>query len=806
MSFDLKAAGGYGNGALGDVTDPEGIVNSYYLIDSFSGSTFSVAHPASGYNGIFKNIKNADDLVGEEFFIHAFACKTGGLSTNPQLGFWRVVKIVSVAYETDPATFTVDKDLSDLNASAYYWQAIWIPRFKNLTLTTKNLSTNHAVANEYIQKPGGVIVLKCSDTLTLNGGHINLVDCGLPTDTTTTYRPNTSQEKSGVLDTAVYSGCENSITKDRLLLNVGDGACWILAKNISTQSTSRIGNPNSKGVQYCRGASDSKISHTGSNVGGSSIFIATGAWSGFSAAVISKYRTRAGGRGLARAYIASNNLHSKMIPDEGLYALDTFSAKGRLPSDCNIKSFGDGQDSGSLTYSEDTILSSYARVNSVSGKLFKITKVYTGLVDFAAGKMVMVHQLQKTSGEDVNSGRFYLAKIMTATGSNITLDTAPPFTIDTENYYVQMLTVPQAMSFNLSIDYQGTPPWDEGVGGIFAIACTGTFNITGKLNLQGKGTLKNITNKLVGNHFMRSKLYIGQGHGTAFILAKNLTFGPEARIGADYSGASFAGKAVSHFGTGAYVAGQGYTYDIEYGAAGYAGSDDFITDAASSTRKELTSTGGHGGGGGDNPNMGHSEYRCKGGWFSNSNQTDVLIKMIEADSYSSHAAKMKERMEYLRESVAYIDGKSIYRYPGLQGAHILIVADTINNFSLDAISTGGEPGGIYHGGSADFFLLGKDAGKFLQIAQTGCGGAGYGGAGVGASVDDTFVQDYGDEDLSYIYAGSGGYRGGGASPPIWYYYYDQLTGGTFFGGGGAGAAYIYCNNFTGQSTTGIVTV
>ena len=299
MSFVLKDAGGYGSGILGDVVDPVGIINSIYKITAFSGYTFSTK-PENAYNGIYKNIANATDLVGEEFLIHAPAC-INGASSPPQLGLWRTVKIISVNYDTTPAIFTVDKDLSDLSIDRYYWQAIWIPHFKSLTLTSKSLYTLHAVANDAQKGYGGVLAFKCSDTFTLNGGHIDLTDCGLPTDTSTTFRPNTTQENSGTLDTDLYSGCENSITKDKLLLNCGDGACWILAKNIVTQTASRIGNPNSQGVQYCRGATDSKPSHTGSNVGGSSILIACDSWSGFNPANISKYRTNSGGRGLARA-------------------------------------------------------------------------------------------------------------------------------------------------------------------------------------------------------------------------------------------------------------------------------------------------------------------------------------------------------------------------------------------------------------------------------------------------------------------------------------------------------------------------
>ena len=786
MSFDLKTAGGYGSGSLGDVTDPitdpdEEVINSYAVINSIDANTITISDvpTALGY-GLYHDL-TSPDIVGTEVLIHAFACTSGGRTTNPQLGSWRVAKIIQTsATETSEKfsmksfTLTLSEDLSDLNTTAYYWQVITIPHFKSLTLTNSNITPGMPQADDHVRMAGGVLALKCSDTLTLNGGHIDLRDCGLNTSTTTTYRPNTPQEQNGVLDTALYSGCENSITKDHLYINCGDGACWIIAKNIVTKTTSRIGNPYSKGVQYCRGASDSKISHSGSNVGGSTIFIATSGWTGFTAANISKYRSGSGGRGLARAYIASRNLHAGMLPDEGLYALDTFSVKSRLMNDCKIKSFGDGSDSGTLNFTATTPLSSYARVDSVSGKTFNITKAITGLVDFANSKLVMVHQLQKSSGKDVNSGRFYLARITSISGSTVTLDTASPFTIDVDNYYVQMLTVPQAINFNLSIDYKGTPGWYEGVGGIFALACSGTFNLTGKINLQGRGTLSNITNPLVGNHFMRSKLYIGQGHGTAFILANKITMGADARIGATYDGAAFGGKAVIN------------ESPVKYAASGYAGSDGICTYYGD---LNLFATGGHGGAGGDNPNDGGGYADCSGGWFSNA---EYAFRYSDFDGIGADDPRK------IRVSKTATRG-------GLQGAHILIVADTINNFTLSAISTGGAHGG---------YLYDSYPAIPIRLNYLQSGGCGYGGAGLGMQGNGYWSDEESTSLINYAYAGSGGYRGGGASPKVVNKIgttpFEEEMGeeglNTFIGGGGAGACYIYCNNYTNQSTTGIITV
>lgn len=739
MAFDLKAAGNYGSGALGDVTDPQDLINSYYLINSFSGKTFSVANPSTAKNGVFKNLYNATDLVGEEFLIHAFAC-TNGAASPPQLGLWRVVKIVSVDYETAPAVFTTNKDLSDLNFSAYYWQAVWIPHFKNLTLASKNLKCLQPFASDTRVSFGGVLAFKCSDTLTLSGGHIDLTNCGLTDASTTTYRPNTTQENNGTLDTALYSGCENSITKDRLLLNVGDGAAFIIAKNISTQSTSRIGNPSIPGVQYCRGSSDSKASHSGSNIGGSTILIAADTWTGFSPANIAKYRSGSG-RGLARAYIALNNLNSAVLPDEGLYALDNISVKGRLSAQCNIKDFGNGSDSVSLSNNDSIPMNSYAKVTAVSAdyKTFALSSFVDGKITFAVGRLVMIHQLQKSSGQDVNSGRFFLAKITEINGSQYTVDA--PFECNPSSYYVQMLTVPQVNSATISGEYNATAAWNNGVGGIFALACKGTLNLSSaKINLEGKGTFKSIVNKLVGNAYMKHRLFIGQGNGSAFILADTINMSSSTRIGGRYDGATFGGKAVYRKTS--------ISATPQFGSeGGYAGTDG---TSLNDKYPERLGTAGWGGGAGTNASESNN-----GGWFSNAKYTD-------ADANADGDA-----------------GKRVLPGGGWQGAHVLIIADTINNFTLSAISTGGTGGKCYSSYNHVDEVRGKD------------GGAGYGGGG--------FPRNTGCTQPNYAFGGSGGYRGGGGSS------HAPTSGVTYTGGGGAGAAFVYCNNFSSQSTTGIIT-
>lgn len=95
---------------------------------------------------------------------------------------------------------------------------------------------------------------------------------------------------------------------------------------------------------------------------------------------------------------------------------------------------------------------------------------------------------------------------------------------------------------------------------------------------------------------------------------------------------------------------------------------------------------------------------------------------------------------------------------GYQGAHIFIVADTIEGFHIAAISTGGQAGD----------------------SDIQSGGAGDGGEGA-YTVENSIV------------GGKGGYIAGGG--------HAGFTNDN--GGGGAGTAFVYCNNAKYQETKGI---
>ena len=756
MAFDLAAVGGFSSGKLchaASVSNPTlaevigrescsdlPTTGFWAEIDSFDGKTIKTGFSFWGDSWLEGSFQR--DLTGCDLLIHHSLCKSTSPSEDviANLGKYEVRHITACTkkeesytatlwhdtYEEEPditATirrsvyyFTLDK-APDIDLENFYVQAVLILEFENLDCTPEEndyrwlhpkpfgilgdvytffyTETGEKFEDGnpfYYAKHGGILAMRVRNTLTFSevmsyydndaynsgtpnakaGGLIDLSHSGIA-DYLADYRPLTPQERNGTSDTDPQSGAENSITKDRFLLNVGDGALFLIAKNIVTVPTTRFGHYDNKyyyAPKYCQGSQWGRAGH-----GGSTMLIVCNNWTGFDPKIISKYFSDAtvgtyytltvppvrNPKGLGRCYIACGNLTPKLLADEGLYALDAIRTPTRLNLHCNINNFGYG------TGGDSYVRNYYSGIRSISsdGKTFTLNSSI-GTV----GGLVMIHQLQKNSGEDVDSGKFTLARITEKDNNVITVDTA--FPIDLDKYYGQMITLCEHGNLTIDGEISAGASWNAGVGGILAIVCYGTLDIRGaKLLVEGQGTHNNVVNKLVGNNFMRSRLYIGQGHGTVFLLARKIIMNSSTRIGGIYPG--------THFG-GPYSTTEGH-YDANSGG-GYRGKDG--------------SQGQGGWGGGAGPN---------GGWFSN----------------APNAAEGT----------------------GLQGAHILIISDTIEDFRLNAISTGGR-GFSHHGG------------------------AGYGGGGIN-------------------YGGGGGYRGGGE------------------GGGGAGAAFIYCNKVVNQSTTGIVT-
>ena len=664
MAFPISEIGGYGTGKLGTVKDEvaDKQINSYVHVTAITATTITI-DSANDYTGAYETFSQGACVL---FHVSAMV----GDDTD-DLGKYAVGEITKVEDNVLTVDFDPTKTITLDDFAKYHCQLLAVPQFRNLTLnagiTAKPIP--YSASNKY----GGIVAFKCANALTFNGGHINLTDCGIPVNSTA-LRPLSAQEQDGILDIDTYSGWENAQTKDRLLLNAGDGAAFIVAKKVVCHADSRIGNPVTKGVQFYRGATDSRAYNETApenvtNIGGSTILIAAETITDFTPALIAKYRssTAAAGQGIARCYIATETV---LRNDEGLYAYDCLSNPARLTEKMNISSFGDGSlDAGEgLT----TQLNNYATVTAINGaKISYANKTTAGLAKIERGALVMIHANHKSTAAVKYSGRFFLATVWSDDGATLTLNTSPSkfFSgISTTDYAVQVVSIPQFTSFKLAATNAATPKFNGSQGGIFAVAVSGTCDLrNGKINVEGKGGGKAYGReglRFIGNAQDCDRLPIGQGHGSVFILAKNLTLNSGARIGATYSG------AVSIFYNG--------TVTTKYGGVGGL-HDDW--GGGYSGKGSLANTSGWGGDSG----------RGSGGYGANGDDTDNSAG-------------------------------------GAQGAHIMIVADKITGFNQSAISTGGEGGRTvtYIGGNGS---AGYGGGGGLN---TGTGG-GYNGGGRGSA-------------------------------------------------------------------------
>lgn len=649
MSFDILAARMYGTGALGTVTDPATQINSYAKVTARATNTITI-DKANASIGV------VDFVAGTEILLHISGAATDS-GTADNLGKYKFTKIKS----TDGDTLTLSDDSLDISTNNYYYQAITVPHYKSLTIS----NTISPPAFDTTKGYGGILVIKASSKLTLTG-KIDLNGKGLPFGA---KRPLLTQEVNGTLDTDLYSGYENYDTAKHFVLNVNSGAAMIIAKKLTFGSNARIGNPNKKGIQRCRGAADSYNLPEGvSNVGGSTILIAAETISEFDPAFIAKYRetTMDTALGLGRAYIATE---STLPNDEGLYAYDCINTPERLENETGIKGYGDSRHGAANNSQAVKQQNNYAKVKSIQAYESTTTCTLTdmtkdGVAKFETGALVMIHASYKSAYKHL--GRFIVAKVISTTTTSITLDksinTLNLSDFDVSHYNFQAITIPQYSSYTLSGTNDKTLKYDGEKGGIFAIAVDGTCNLTGgKISVMEKGGSRYSLDFTSSNR-MKHRLPIGAGHGSVFILAKTLKVNDDTRLGAAYTGAEFGGSSSAWHGHGIH--------------GGYKGNSNYDSKSASA---KYYGQGGSGAGGGaqiDGLNGGYANERTFNG------------NAIVPDKYK----------------------KKLY---GAHGASLFIVANTIDGLGLACLSTGG----CWGSNATDS----KDAGS--------SGGCGYGGGG-----------------------------------------------------------------------------
>lgn len=665
--FDLSTIGSYGTGKLGDVEISEGAtqeINSYARVTDIGESTITI-DTSSAQTGIYEKFQ-----AGTEILIHVSASP----SETDYLGKYLVTKILLA----NGGLLMLDKNFGDIfpadKLENYYIQAVTIANFDCLTLKEGGVIQPRAYSST--DKFGGIVALKCFNDLIFSGGHIDLADAGIYTARKNYYRPLLTEETAanGEVDTAKFSGRENGRVAERFLLNSGDGAAFIVARNMFCNSNSRIGNTETHGAKFCRGAKDSVGVRPSNitNIGGSTIFIAAGTIKNFSPKMIAKYRNSNAltGAGLCGCYIASGTV---LPNDEGLYSYDNISDKDFLSRATGIRNFGNGS-FGTLR-NPKTPLNNYAAVTTISAgghRLVYTDKTTSGLAPIKDGALVLIQVIQNE--KVARAGEFVIAKVLADDGKILTLDNAAPV-VDLDEYLMQVVSIPQFDFFTLTENYSATMKFNGKTGGVLAIAANDTFNLRdGRLNVEGKGGAVAYGAeglKYIGNAQNTARLPLGSGHGSVFILANTLQLSANSRIGATYSGANSA----SRFG--------GDNSDGTNPGGGYKGAND---------ENATGSGGGYIGGGSSNADEDNGGFGGSGANGGTSSGLDEFDSRKVTGGYGSNGQK---------------SGK----YPGgCQGAHVFIVANTISDFYTSAISTGGAGGtGLNNSG--------------------GNGAAGYGGGG-----------------------------------------------------------------------------
>lgn len=750
MAFDIEACGGWGEGGLGDleVTEPT-VINSYARISAINRHAIKVKEIPEAFS------------VGDWLLLQVASYSPATFRTDPTCaarGAWIVAKINRIVDDI----YYLNKDVSGIlrgfDLEALHVQAINLPEYKNVTIAEGGTLTapRFALRGDTANQGGGVVAFKCSDTLIFSGGHIDIGRSGFEEVSDYGSHGRIRYEYHDQILRA-SAGWENHRTIKHLPINSPGGACFILAKNMICHDDSRIGEPVLAGV--------ARQMHTKYNTnyidarGGSSILLAAENITNFTPDMIAKANPWTNGAttgvedGWGRCYIATE---SCLPCDEGLYAYDRISNPNRLSESFNIKSFGDGSDGAKTNYTSQ--LNNYANITIISSNRKMIAfagQTSDGLAKFKVGALVMIHVTQK-SNADI-AGRFILTKILAIKSNKITVADAIPLEFDPTDYCVQIITVPQFTDFTLNKTNSAMINIKNGRGGLVALACSGTCDLSGgQLLSEGKGGAIAYGEEglnYISNAQMLDKLPIGQGHGSVFILANNLTMNTSTRIGASYTGNELGGIAgVAH--------------------------EDLIDD--SSTWRNYTWQRVEGGDSDASATKGiypgdakenHIRYSLfngptTGGTRRGGGCTSLLKNYVD-DSCIAHGG-------FGSNGQGKEDGG------GKQGAHILIVANKITGFNVAALSTGGQ------GGQSGYV-------KSAFVAQSGRpGGCGFGGAGNGCG---GYSSEHPNMYKGRI-GGNGGIHGGGAA----------LNGHPAWGaaGGASGFCAVYANEVVSPDYSGIL--
>ena len=670
MAYKMSDVGGWGTGALGDITNPSGQINSYANVTAISTNTVTIG---TASNGIYETF-----AVGKEILLHVSAVLSGTDATK--LGKYLVATITGVS----DSVLTLSKDVAanlvaNADLSTLVVQAITVAQFNTLTLSSGSIAPIvYSTTNKY----GGVIALKCKTELVFSGGSISLVDKGIPT-ASSAMRPLTAQETEMIGTGKHTTGWENHITSRQALMNCGDGVAMLWAKKTTVSSaSSRIGGTTAGVAYYPYAKGDNSPAEV---LGGSTILLASETIDGFAVSLISKGKGT--GTGYGRCYIATE---TRLPNDEGLYAQDCLSNPTRL-RDLGITGFGDGR-VGDVAQSATFRPNTFAPITAINAARNAVTigTVKSGLhSSFTVGETVCVHvtgnRVVAKKADNGTLGRFVFAKIIGITGSVITIDKAIPEDIPFNDYYLQLIAVPQYKNLTFSNDLwayssnnsSGDSVWPSTkAGGVMVVLVKDTLTIDVAVmapacnvsicdpEYSGYNYRPYIPSQCSGQQ--KNHAPVSQGPGAYIILARNIVFGANGAI-STYNGAGTGDRfgGASHLYGGGFCGGVGSNGDMSVRTGGYSGS---------SGKTNTTNDGGP--------------------W-------PTTYPYVDDREYSNTG----------------MPARDANGHQGFAGICLFIVADTISGFAMKKLNTGGQG---------------------YENTESGHGGSGY-GAGPGGGSGTSFI-------------------------------------------------------------------
>jgi hypothetical protein len=292
MAFKIQDVGGFGTGALGDVTISSAStqVNSYANATAISALGYQVAigAPSVGAFGGF--------TAGQEILFHATGCLTAETTDMGKNGYATILAVTG-------NTLSLDKPIPIVDLAKYVCQAVTMPQFNNLTVNCRIDALKYDVANKY----GGILIAKVKGLFDLSNGMWITEGKGLPN--------GSSLKPAGIT-------LQNSDLVNRLVMSTGNGIAIIIANNFKGNINSRIGATwsGSLGAGVGGHGTYSGLNDNGTNGtttaggdGGSSGAVPKGGISGYSGANGSGYAAGTGGFAGAVIFLCINNIVDFML-------------------------------------------------------------------------------------------------------------------------------------------------------------------------------------------------------------------------------------------------------------------------------------------------------------------------------------------------------------------------------------------------------------------------------------------------------------------------------------------------------------